>query len=361
MLRNCSALLLLSLLFNCAFSQNIDSLLTIQRKADPQEKVYVHFDKNYYNPGETIWFKAYLFTGIEPSETSKNFYAELLDEGGNVLTQKTAPVIFSGASGSFDLDSNFSKPAIYFRGYTISVLNSDTSFLYTRNIRVLSPKAATPKAASMQPQPSISFLPEGGDLVNGLTSLVSFKAINQHGLPLNISGSIMDQSGTKVTDLKTLHNGMGTFVLTPFQGRTYTASWKDESGKSYTTPLPLAKTQGVGLKITADENKRRFTIYRTQDVPDAQKQLHIIGYMNQHLVFEAKADLISRVTATGVFPTKDLPTGILKITLFDSNYRPLAERITFVNNHDYEFDGDVYFAQKKNHPPWIEHSRSQHF
>src|SRR5215207_6786872 len=115
--------LLLLITCSSAFSQAIDSLLALQRKADPQEKIYVQFDKNYYNPGETIWFKAYLFTGIDPSETSKNFYAELLDEQGNLLSQKTAPIVFSGANGSFDIDSTFAKPAVYFRAYTISMLN----------------------------------------------------------------------------------------------------------------------------------------------------------------------------------------------------------------------------------------------
>src|SRR5829696_1612845 len=120
---------LLFLLLCCisagSFSQKIDSLLLVQRAADPQEKIYVQFDKNYYNPGETIWFKAYVFAGLDPSDISKNFYSELLDEQGNVFSQKTAPIGFSGASGSFTLDSNLAKPIIYFRAYTTSILNSD--------------------------------------------------------------------------------------------------------------------------------------------------------------------------------------------------------------------------------------------
>src|SRR5689334_9713488 len=115
-----------------AYTQKLDSLIDLQRNADPREKVYVQFDKAYYNPGETIWYKAYLFVGNDPSDVSRNFYAELIDAQGNVLSQKTAPVIFSGAAGNFDLDSNFNKPAVYFRGYTIAGLNSDTSFLFTK-------------------------------------------------------------------------------------------------------------------------------------------------------------------------------------------------------------------------------------
>jgi hypothetical protein len=89
-------------------AQKLDSLLAIQRQADPQEKIYVQFDKSYYNPGETIWFKAYLFTGLDPSEWSKTLYAELMDEGGNIIDRKTAPVTGAGAASHFDIDSNFS-------------------------------------------------------------------------------------------------------------------------------------------------------------------------------------------------------------------------------------------------------------
>ena len=41
----------------------------------PQEKIHIHFDKESYLPGETIWFKAYLFEENLPSEKSTSFYA----------------------------------------------------------------------------------------------------------------------------------------------------------------------------------------------------------------------------------------------------------------------------------------------
>src|SRR5450432_486805 len=102
----CAALLIS---FTGARAQNIDSLLSIFKQADPQEKVYIHFDKNYYNPGETIWFKAYIFDGIERAAGTRNFYAELVDEAGNLLNRFTAPVGESSAAGSIPLAPNFSK------------------------------------------------------------------------------------------------------------------------------------------------------------------------------------------------------------------------------------------------------------
>lgn len=343
MARKYGFLLFLLLKLGGVYSQQIDSLLDIQCHADPQEKAYVQFDKPYYNPGETIWFKAYLFVGIEPSQESKNFYAETLDDRGTVLNQVTAPVFFSGASGSFDLDSNFSKPVVYFRAYTVSMLNSDTSFLFQKAIRILSPKAA--KTVTVQSTPTISFLPEGGDWVAGLPTTVAFIVTDQQGMPVNASGSITDNTNAKAADIKTTHDGMGTVVIVPEEGKTYTATWK-AAGKQYTTPLPAAKPQGIGLRIADAEGGKRFTIHRTGQVDEALKQLQVVACMNQHVVFSANVNLAAKTTATGLFPTKDLPSGILQITVFDKNHKPVAERISFINNHDYEFDGDVFLSQR---------------
>ena len=333
--------------FSSGYSQTFDSLLTIQRKADPQEKIYVHFDKNYYNPGETIWFKAYLFTGIEPSEASKNFYAELLDEQGNILSQKTAPVIFSGAAGSFEIDSAFNKRMVYFRAYTASVLNGDTSFLYTKAIRILTSKSSPVKnTTAASAAPTLSFLPEGGDWITGLPSTIAFIATTAQGLPVNIKGTVTDNAGNKLIELNTLHDGMGKFVLTPHEGATYTATWKTEDGKQYTTALPAAKPEGISFKVTDEEGKKRFTIHCTPQATGALRHLHLVGHVNQYTAFEAAVNLTNKLAATGLLPMESLPSGILQITVFDSSYQPVAERITFVNNHNYEFDGDVFLAQK---------------
>ncbi len=87
-------------------AQRFDSVLAKLDREYKQEKMYLHFDRSTYTPGETIWFKAYLFTGNYPSLISKSMYAELLDAKGNVLERKTLPVIVSGAAGSFDLPIN---------------------------------------------------------------------------------------------------------------------------------------------------------------------------------------------------------------------------------------------------------------
>lgn len=326
--------------FNICKGQNIDSLTALFRAADPQEKIYIHFDKNYYNPGETIWFKAYIFAGIEPSMVSKNFFAELVDEDGNILNRRTAPVFESSAAGSFDLAANLSKSVLYFRAYTTNMLNGDTAFLYTKPIRIIT-SAKTPGSKLIN-QYSISFMPESGDWVADIPSTIAFKATDQNGMPVKTNGYIKDKDGKKVLDFTTLHDGMGSFMLQPQQGQTYTAVWKDAGNKEVSTLLPAVKQDGVILQVKDAENGKKFTVFRSPGVNENTKQLRVMAFLNQHLVYSARANLMDKDATSGVVPTQQFPSGILQITVFDKDYKPLAERITFINNHEYEFDADAW-------------------
>ncbi len=141
-LRN--ALLIGSIFSLCSplisFSQHLDSMMNVYANNYPQEKVYVHFDKKIYNPGETLWFKAYVFSGADPSVYSKNFYAELSDADGNILERKTAPLMEATTAGSFDLPKTIKTRHLHFRAYTTWMTNFDTAFYYEKDIRIYDKK-----------------------------------------------------------------------------------------------------------------------------------------------------------------------------------------------------------------------------
>src|SRR5206468_6750002 len=75
-----------------ASAQLYDSILKKLDSQFPQEKLYLQFDKSTYNPGETIWFKAYLLASNYPSDIRHTIYTELLDDKGNVIEKKSGPV-----------------------------------------------------------------------------------------------------------------------------------------------------------------------------------------------------------------------------------------------------------------------------
>jgi hypothetical protein len=351
------SLIALALIFTglgSGYAQQIDSMVNVYGERFPQEKIYVHFDKPAYNTGETIWFKSYVFTGITPSRVSRNFYAELLDQSGKVLQQKVLPIYEASSAGHFDLPANLPATVI-FRAYTTWMLNFDTSFLFSKTIRILNKSTpqggATAAAAnitaakqpavaagsSSTPAVSLRFFPEGGDLVNDLESVVAVKVTDVFGLPVSAQGAIKDASGATVATFGTVHDGMGRFTLEPQAGKTYYAEWVDEKKQSHKTPLPAAKSTGVTLQCAATGSRQAFIIKRSQEAPDDLKTLYLLGYFNSQVVYKARLNLQQNFMVSGSIPLEGIPTGMIQMTLFDANWKPLAERIAFVNKEDYFF------------------------
>ena len=121
-----SLLILISGLLSVVRAQ-YDSVLNILDTRYPQEKLYLHFDRPYYNPGETIWFKSYIFAANLPSLISKTVYADLVDEKGTIIERKIAPVVMSSAAAAFDLPTNLTSSTVYIRAYTDWMLNFDST------------------------------------------------------------------------------------------------------------------------------------------------------------------------------------------------------------------------------------------
>ena len=145
-----SLLILLSGSVSVLHAQIYDSVLKILDTRYPQEKLYLHFDRSYYNPGETIWFKAYIFAANMPSQISKTVYADLVDEKGNIIQRKMAPVVMSSAAAAFDLPAKLTSSTVYVRAYTDWMLNFDSSFIYTKAIPVIQEKPAAAKRSFLK-------------------------------------------------------------------------------------------------------------------------------------------------------------------------------------------------------------------
>ena len=325
-------------------AQKIDSLLQVLDARYPQEKLYLHFDKDYYNPGETIWFKAYLFAGNVPSQISTTIYAELIDENGKVIERKTAPVVMSSASAAFDLSEKLTSSTLYIRAYTDWMLNFDTSFLYQKAIPIVQPK----KSAKTVPAPRsfLQFFPESGELVAGIPSRVAFKATDLHGLPYKVKGNVVGANGKTIAEFSSVHDGMGFFLLVPEAGENYKAVWKDASGKTQNTQLPKVATNGIVLQVQQDTGNIRYAITRSGPDQLPGTTVTIVAQMQQQMVYMARANLSEKKSISSSIPLSGLPAGIVQITVITSDNKPIAERLIYVNKQDYYFITDLNLPLK---------------
>jgi hypothetical protein len=318
------------LLMQAAASQIPDSLLGLYCSRYTQEKIHIHFDKDAYLPGETVWMKAYLFSESKPSYISKNIYFDWTDSRGRLLLHSVSPVSEGTASSSFIIPSGLENGVVHVKAYTQWMLNFDDDFLYNKDIPVLIPS----NAGNDEPEkrrPEIRFFAEGGDLVNGVSSVVAFEALDQHGKPVNVNGAIMNSSNQVLDSFHTAYCGMGSFTFRPVAGETYQAVWKDESGEMHSTLLPQPRPNGVVLHTASDKKDEiRFTVERSVDAVSLNR-LSIMGTIGQQVVYRSNLNLSNLKTESSI-ATASFPCGIMQLTVFDSDMSPLAERVVFVNN-----------------------------
>lgn len=320
-------------------AQNIDSTIEKYATGYGQEKAYLHYDKSNYAAGETVWFKVYLMNGIFPSDDSKTFYLDWTDDKGKLLSHSLVPLVYATAAGQFDIPGSYTGKFIHVKAYTKWMLNFDSTFLYNKDIRILS-KTLPASFQKNNAIPSLQFFPEGGDAIEGVSNKIAFKANDQWGKPVKIKGFVFDSRGTKIDSLHVIHDGMGYFYIFPKAGESFIAKWKDEKGTEHSSPLPMPKENGISLQVTINGDKREFVIMAPAASAAALGSIHVIGTMNQHEIFKLTKN-ISEGIFRGTIPTVDLPTGILTITVFDSKWMPLAERITYINNQEYLFSPEM--------------------
>jgi len=329
-------------------AQKLDSMMNIYANNYPQEKIHVHFDKKLYSPGETIWFKAYIFSGADPSVFSKNFYAELSDASGAIVQRKVYPISESSTAGNFDLPKNLKAAHLHFRAYTTWMTNFDTAFFYEKDIRIYDKKidSAGVTVTLVPRQIKLQFFPEGGDVVAGVEGIVAFKANDQFGYPFPVKGSVVDKNGKEVLTFNSEHDGMGKFLLTVDKGDSLTAVWKDDMQVEHKTGLPSVKDIGAVIRVIPGNQKILFSVARAADGGPEFKHLTIIAHMHQHLVYKAKINLEENFMSGGTIPTGQLPSGVLQLTIFTADMVPVAERVVFVNNHEFLFAPELAVTLK---------------
>ena len=106
-----------------------------QEKSSP-DKVYLHFDKTIYKPGESIWVSAYVRDGrsLKPSQKSDIVYVELINPRGAV--EKSIRLIAQNgqAAGDFQLAANAKGGTYKLKAYT--KWQKNTSEFFEREIQV---------------------------------------------------------------------------------------------------------------------------------------------------------------------------------------------------------------------------------
>lgn len=342
----------------------------------PQEKVYLHIDNTCYFVGDTIWYKAYVTRSDKGwlTDLSKIMYVELLTPDGYLVERQQLKMEDGTAHGAFTLTDSLYAGYYELRAYTRWMLNfgryehphskytedmfyneqmardffRDYDKLYSRVFPVFDkpkedgrytkdmtvrPMRRYYKARKGKPEIDLRFYPEGGHLIAGTNGRVAFEINDEEGKHLEAELSIIDSDGKEITQTRTLNRGRGVFTLTDMKPNEEYKARLHYQGYDYEVKLPKVEKEGYALHVERKDSVLRMIIQGTNE---NKEELGVQIQCNG--VSKAVRKLSSGINGKDTVDVywASLPTGVNQITLFNAEGRIYADRLFFVNHHDYD-------------------------
>lgn len=285
--------------------------ITVQDVVLPNLKMKIDFEKKAYGPGDEVEVKLSLNTNEnKPLGNHKIKYVAQLN-GEKILGEETMTNVMGEKSIRFNLPDKLKTNdgivniMIDYNGQTESISRSIPIVL--NNI-------------------SITFFPEGGDLVTGLKSNVAFRAVNEFGKPADIEGIVTDSKGNTITSFSSYHFGMGSFSIAPGADESYLVKITKPVGVKQSYYLPPSVNGGFTMSV--DNSKPGSLLLNIGST--VEEELSIVCQVRGKMVYSNEIK-VAPGTTTVSLPSAHFPIGIAQFTLFDSKGIERCERLTFVN------------------------------
>jgi len=321
-----------------------DALASVQTRADTwqkvvlQEKTFVHTDRSFYLAGEILWCRIYCVDGNthRPSGISKLAYVELLDPANRSVLQGKIALEKGFGEGSLYMPPSIPTGTYQLRAYTSWMKNFGPETFFAQPVTIVNTIKGIDTAALTRPDTTtnhytLSFFPEGGDLVSGLPSTLAFEAADDQGRGLDTDGMILGSNNDTIVTFHPQREGMGSFQFTPQPGQGYKAILHCPDGKIRTWPLPPILPRGYTLHL--EDNSSNLTLI----VHSAGRSLNdtrLFVHSGALAAFSNQAPAITGDSASFTIGKNTLQEGNTRFTLFDANGRPQAERLYFIAPHN---------------------------
>lgn len=322
-----------------------------------QEKVYIHTDKPYYVAGETLWLQGYV---VEASShyldsLSRILYVDWVAEGrSQPIASARFKIDNGGAMGYFQIPDTLQPGTYQLRAYTNWMRNFDDEFFYTKHFEVIKNTNTVSPNTDNNDVHDLAILPEGGNLIHGIENIVAFKATNVNGKGVEVKGHIIANGQDTVIPFYSQHLGMGTFVLKPEKGKSYSAVVKTPDGKTKKfNSFPQVQAEGYTMSVNNfRKDNIRVKIAHNIKSHSGGDSLYVIAQLRGKVMASAKVDAKQTNVTISIPKEKITADGVMQITLFDNKGIPKCERLVFIDQNKrlqmtVESDKTVYQPREK--------------
>jgi hypothetical protein len=315
-----------------------------EEKKQVAEKVYLHIDRSNYTSGDDIWFKAYV---IDPStnrlsENTNNLHVELISPDSKIILNRSVRIEKGTGHGDFHLEDSVISGQYRIRAYTNHMRNYDEYFFFVKEITVINPyddgQGLNRPKQKIENKINITFFPEGGSLIDNVSSTVAFKAVNALGKGCNVIVKLYSSPGELITIFNSTHLGMGFFNIKPVPGYTYYAVVQSKDGTEIKAALPQSFPTGVAMRTLVIPDKKLILTINTNEstLPSLIGTDLSVNIFSRNLVNKKTLVKVDSLVKNYLLPLDSIPDGIMRVTLSGYEGLPLCERLVFLQR-----DNDV--------------------
>jgi len=306
------------------------------------EKVYLQIDRSNYTSGDDIWFRAYV---IDPSTNrlslnTNNLHVDLIAPDSRTIQRRIIRIYGGLGSGDFRLADSVPSGIYRIRAYTNHMRNYDEQFFYMKELTVINPYddgvGLKWTEQQIENKISIAFFPEGGSLIDYVSSTIAFKAVDALGRGCDVTVELYSSPGELITVFNSTHLGMGFFNLKPLPGYSYYAIVKAKDGTQIKATLPKSFQSGVAIrtKITPDKNLILTVSTNEPTLSDVRGRDFTVSLSSGNLVNVKVKIRIDSLTNNYRIPLDKMPDGVKRVTVSEFEGLPLAERLFFLQRNE---------------------------
>lgn len=287
-------------------------LLTVQTLTLPRVKLTLDFPRKGYGPGDEVLatLKAFSNDNQPLAGSTVSFTAQV---AGAAVAEGKATVAPDGTTAlRFTLPKDLTSPDGVL---TVTVPHEGLTESVARAVPIVLNAIR------------LDLLPEGGDLVEGLAGRVAVRAVNEHGEPADVAGDVYDDRDRRLTNFRSVHDGLAVFDLMPAVGRRYYVRLTEPVASEKQYVVPSALPGGFGLHVEHQQNQTLAVSVSST----VKETVLLVGVQRGEIVIERTVDVRPRSATSLKLPVDKLAPGVVQLTVFDAKKIARAERLVFVN------------------------------
>lgn len=126
------------------FEEEVINRFQLQQQYYPQEKAYLHFDRNHYIAGDTVWFRGYLVNAMShrPDTASRYLYVDLVNPLDSVVLQVKTIRRDGTYAGYLTLPDDMAEGTYTVWAYTMYMQNTGKDYFFQAPLRISDPLSA---------------------------------------------------------------------------------------------------------------------------------------------------------------------------------------------------------------------------